>query len=103
MAIFNSANTSVAAIIQNTQMKLKALRAAYDEILELYAWSSGVSVADLTAIGFTSADAATLLSAIADAHAEYMIRTTGQPPGTYPQAASAYVYAASQTQVIGPS
>jgi hypothetical protein len=102
LAIFNAAQQVSGSVIINVQAKLVALRKAFDDIATLYAWSSGVSSADLQAIGFSAADAATILSAIADAHAEYLIRTTGQPPGTYPQAASAYVYAASQTQVIGP-
>jgi hypothetical protein len=84
------------------QTKLTNLRAALDVVTDLYGWSSGVAVADLVALGFSSADATTLLSAIADAHALAQIYSTGQPPSTYPQAATTFVYSASQRQVIGP-
>jgi hypothetical protein len=89
-------------ILNNVQSKLVQLRAALEAVNDLYGWASGVSSADLVGIGFSQADANALLSAIADARAEYLIRTTGLPPGTYPQPASAYVYGASQNQVIGP-
>jgi hypothetical protein len=46
--------------------------------------------------------AAAGLSAVADAHAEAILHSTGLPPDTYPQPASSYPYAASQSQVIGP-
>lgn len=102
MTIFNQSALTVASIVNSVQQRLLAHRAALDALNELYSWSSGVALADLQAIGFSAADAGTLIAAIADAHAEYLLHTTGLPPGTYPQPASAYVYAASQTQVIGP-
>lgn len=91
-----------AQILFNIQTRLRNLRAALHDAEDLYSWSSGIAAADLVAIGFTAGDAATTLSAIADANAVVQIYKTGQPPGTYPQAASAFVYAASQRQVIGP-
>lgn len=103
MAIFNATPGYWGVIAGQATQALKAHRQALNTLNDLYQWASGVSAADLEAVGFTSADANTLLSAINDAHAEYLIHTTGQPPGTYPQAASAYVYGASQNQVIGPN
>lgn len=102
MAVFNSSQFNTGVVAGSVQQKLIALRNALVSVQELYGWSSGVSAADLEAIGFSAADANALLSAVADANALAQIYTTGQPPNTYPQAASAYVYASSQRQVIGP-
>lgn len=82
--------------------RLQMLRQAVDAVNDLYGWTAGVAAADLEGLGLSAAWAAQLLSAVADAHAIGQIYATGQPPGTYPQAASAYVYAASQQQVMGP-
>jgi hypothetical protein len=103
--IFNSSNQNSGVIIGNAQAKLAAHRKALEEAADLFAQFSGVTQADLSAapINMPAGDANSLLSAIADAHAEYLIHTTGQPPGTYPQASAAYVYAASQNQVLGVS
>jgi len=91
------------AYVNNTaQAKLAALRRALIDCQQFYLWLSAYATADLVALGFTSADAQDVFSAMADANALYQIYATGQPPGTYPQAASAYVYAASQRVVIGP-
>ncbi len=101
--MFNATNLTAQEVAQNVQAVLKNHRNALDDISDLYAWSSGITAADLTAIGFVTADAGVLLSAIADAHAEYLIHVTGLPPGTYPQPGSAYVYQSSQSLVIGPT
>lgn len=93
---------SMVQVAQNTQARLIALRDALSAVQDLYGWLSGVSEGDLEALGFSAGDAGALQSAVADANAVADIYSTGQPPGTYPQAASAYVYAASQRQVIGP-
>lgn len=84
------------------QGKLIQLRNSLDAVRDLYGWSSGVAASDLVTLGFSSTDAATLLAAIADANAVAQVYATGLPPSTYPQPASAYVYAATQRQVIGP-
>lgn len=85
------------------QQRLIALRSAINGVSDLYGWTSGLAAADLAAAsGYSAGDAPTVLSAVADAHALAQIYSTGQPPGTYPQAASAYIYATSQRQVIGP-
>ena len=91
-----------AQMLATIQGKLISLRNALEGVQALYGWSSGLSAADLEGIGFSPADAGALLSAMADANALAQIYAAGQPPSTYPQAASAYVYAASQRQVIGP-
>src|SRR5690348_3829278 len=103
MAIANGGGNLNAGVIWNQAVAaLKEHRRALEVVNDLYAWSSGVSAADLEAAPYSmsASDAAALLSAIADAHAEYLLHTTGLPPGTYPQPSSAYVYAASQNQVI---
>lgn len=102
MTIFNGTQFNAGVIAGNIQQRLIALRAAFDGIADMYGWTSTVAVADLVAAGFTAADANMLLSAANDAYAEYLIRVTGLPPSTYPQPSAAYVYSASQRQVIGP-
>lgn len=102
MSIFNSSQLTAAVVAGNVQQRLIALRSALEGVQDLAGWSSGVSAADLEAIGFSAADAATLLSAIADAAALADIYATGLPPSSYPQPASAYVYANSQRAVVGP-
>ena len=100
--MFNSGLTQ-AQILFNVQTRLMNLRAALTVATQLEAWAQGVAVADLTGIGFSAADAASLLSAISDASALAQVYNTGQAPGTYPQVTGTpYVYAASQRQVIGP-
>ena len=101
--MFNATGLTAATVAQNVIAVLKNHRRALEDVSELYAWSSGIATADLQAIGFSATDAAALLSAIADAHAEYLLYATGLPPSTYPQPARAYVYAATQSGVIGPS
>lgn len=85
------------------QSKLLAHRNALNDLADLYRWSSGLTQADMeTAAGVSAADALTYLSAISDGNAEASTHFTGLPPGTYPQPSSAYVYGATQAQVIGP-
>lgn len=91
-----------AQVLASIQGKLVNLRNALDAVKDLYGWASGISAADLVALGFSTADAPTLLSAMADANALAQIYETGLPPSTYPQPPSAYVYAATQRQVTGP-
>lgn len=103
MPIFNAGNISSGQLTVNLQNLLRAHMLALEALADLYAASSGWALADLEAVGFTPADAAAYQAAVADAHAEYLIHTTGLPPGTYPQPASAYVYGASQAAVLGPA
>lgn len=91
-----------AQVTQVVTQRLYALQQALDAVQDLHGWSSGVSESDLVAAGFTAADATAILSAVNDANALAQIYATGLPPSTYPQPAGAYVYAASQRQVIGP-
>ncbi len=105
MAVFNASGQSAAAIINNVTGRLIAHHRALADLAGLYAWTSGLSAADLTAapLSMASADANAILAAVADAHAEYLIHTTGQAPGSYPQVTGTpYNYSASQTAVIGP-
>lgn len=88
--------------LQQIQNKLKALQDALSNIVEMHAWSSGISTADLETLGFTASDAAALLTASNDANAIASIYSTGLPPTGYPQPSGAYPYAASQAEVIGP-
>jgi hypothetical protein len=103
VAIFNVQAVQPAALVQAVQSRLVTLRNALDAATQLQGWASGVAVTDLEGIGFTASDAQALLSAIADANALAQIYLTGLPPSTYPQPASAYVYAASQRAIIGPA
>lgn len=100
MGIFSPVTQAV--VTQRVQAKLGALRDALNDVADEYKWTSGVSANDLVAIGFSSADANAILSAVADAHAVALIYETGLPPATYPQPASAYPYEASQAAVLGP-
>jgi hypothetical protein len=101
MAI-NDPNLTGQQVAAQVTQRLTTLRNALDGVGDLYGWTSGVALSDLEGLGLSAAWAGQLLSAVADAHALAQIYATGQPPGSYPQAASAYVYAASQQQVIGP-
>lgn len=100
--MFNSANLQPGQVIAQVSQCLVVIRNAMDVADNLYAWSSGVSLADLEGIGMSQADAQALQSAIADAHAISSLYNNGLPPGTYPQPSSAYAYGASQRLVIGP-
>lgn len=106
MAILNSGNLSQSFIVQRAIDILKQHRAILSQLNDYYSWSSGITAADLEGPPF-NLDAATangLLSAIADAHAEYLIHTTGQAPATYPQVTGTpYQYHASQDALIGPN
>lgn len=100
--MFNS-GVSASRALNTIEVKLAALRLALRDVADLQAWISGVADADLEAAwNLSAADVATLKSAIADGSAMNDYYNTGQPPGTYPQPASAYAYGASQRQVIGP-
>jgi len=104
VAIVNAASMTPQQIVSRVAQALVNHRQALTVLNDLYAWTSSLSLADLTAapIGMDSATAQALLSAVADAHAEYLVHTTGQAPSSYPQVSSPYPYAASQTAVIGP-
>ena len=97
--MFNSTGLTALQITVNVQNKLAAHRRALEDLADVYAWSSGVAASDLVAIGFSAADAQSLLNAIADAHGEYMIHTTGTDPRNPP---APYIYAASQNALLGP-
>ena len=102
MAIINSGGMTASQIIAIVQEALGAHRAALERVNELYAWTSGIAAADLEAapLNMAAADANALLAAVADAHGEYLIHTAGSDPN-HP-INPAYVYAASQTALLGP-
>jgi hypothetical protein len=101
--VFNASALNSGQINQRVVAILLNVRVALQQAADLQGWAAGVSLADLEASGFSPADSAALLSAIADAGAVAQFYNTGLPPSTYPQPAGApYVYAASQRQVIGP-
>lgn len=104
MAVGFPAGITSQYIVNNAQAKLAALRNALTQCEQFYQWLSAYSAADLEAapVSLDAVSAPAIFSAFADANALYQIFMTGQPPGTYPQASSAYVYAASQRVVIGP-
>jgi hypothetical protein len=103
MPIFSTSNLNTQqAIAAQAQNRLQQLRNALISAEQYFLWLSAYAQSDLVAVGFSAADATAILSAFADANALYQIYVTGQPPGTYPQAASSYVYAASQRVLVGP-
>lgn len=90
------------------QSRLIAARNALRDIAELYKWTSGITATDLsTASTYSSTDATTVLSAIADMNAVETIVNTGAPGAAYPQLTvpsgqTAYIFGQSMRQVIGP-
>lgn len=101
MAVFTDGITS-AYVVNNVQAKLAALRRALEDVADLQSWLAGLSQADLVALGISPNGASQIMSAVADANALAQIFESGMPPGTYPQPASAYVYANSIRACIGP-
>lgn len=85
-------------VLQQAQVRLKALRQALSDIQDLYKWTSAQSPTDLTGVGLTVADAAAVQSAVADAN-ELAVLYNGGGLGTY---TLPYNFSASQRLVIGP-
>jgi hypothetical protein len=100
--LFEASGLTEQGITSRTITVLSNLRDALTQAADLQAWMSGVAVADLEVLGFTTADANAVKSACADGEALFEYYQNGKPPSTYPQPASTYVYGASQRQVIGP-
>jgi hypothetical protein len=94
-----------AQILASVQGKLNNLANALEDINKVYRWSSALLATDLEAapLSFSAADATAILTAINDAHALYVVYTTGQAPSTYPQVTGPYPFAASQAAVLGAS
>ncbi len=100
MATFNTKSVSPQSIIMTGQARLKALRQAFSDCEDFYAWLVAQDDADLKAdLLFDESDLAKLRAAYDDAHDEYVLRMGG-PVGefTLPRP-----FAASQTVVIGPA
>jgi hypothetical protein len=98
--VFNEASIPPQALITSVQQGLIIVRAAMGVASDMYAWSSGVSLADLEGLGpagtgIPAADAGQILSAIKDAYALSCFYNTGLPPSGYPQPPSAYRHRAS--------
>lgn len=93
--------TNAQQILLRVQNALMQLRAAYNNIEDVYKFTSGITAADLTGLGFSATDASDILAAIADAHAEIVLHNSGLPPASYPQPPTAYVYSAAQNRVMG--
>jgi hypothetical protein len=101
MAIFGA--VTLAQVQGNTQAQLANLRSALEAVNDTFTWMSAYAIADLEALGYNAADAQSVLTAVADAHAVYLIYATGQAPSTYPQVGSPYNYSTSQRVIIGPA
>lgn len=103
MPVIGAGPTTATELIDAVKRALINHRESLQTLGDLHDWSSGISLSDLTSapVNMSSTDAQAILTAINDAHAEYLIHTTGLPPNTYPQPASAYIYEASQNAVIG--
>jgi hypothetical protein len=106
MTMFQAAGMLSQSQLVNTCIgTLVSLRKALNACNDLHLNLSSVTAADLVALpggSLTTADANTIMAALADAAALDGYYNTGTPPGSYPQPASAYVYGASQREVIGP-
>lgn len=90
-------------ILQQVQGKLNRLRAALDDVREMNDWAAGVLVSDLTTLGFSEADAATILGSAADANALNDYWNAGHPQAnTYPQPATNYALNTNAKQLLGP-
>lgn len=102
MAIFSAGNVSTTSIASRAVALCTNLRNDLQDLIELEDYLSAQADADLEALGFSASDLSMLRSAVADANALAQIYLTGLPPGTYPQPASAYIYATSMRAIIGP-
>ena len=94
------AGQSQQQFLNSIQFKLSSLRRCLEDIADSYAATSGIAATDLeTSLSFNAADAAAILSAVADANAMYEYWTQGHPiHGSYPQPSSNYIFGASSAQ-----
>lgn len=102
MTIFTAGNANVDTIVNRSTQFMVNMRDNFENIVDMFQWVSAQSDGDLEALGFSAGDLSMLRSALADANAMAQIYLTGLPPGTYPQPASAYIYATSMRAIIGP-
>lgn len=96
MAVFGSTNSQL--VINQAVNVLTNLRSALEAAADFHSWISEYSAADLEAIGFSPADASTILSAAADAN-ELATLYNGGVLGTY---TLPFNFSASQRAVVGP-
>ena len=97
MAVFGG--ITQAQVTAAAQQRLMAHRQALEGCNDFYQWLSAYSSSDLVALGFSSADASSILTAFADAHEEYVLHTGGGL-GSY---TLPYNFSASQNTLIGPN
>lgn len=97
-AMFGQLNPALT--VQQVQAKLVALRSAFEDLENVYQWTSAYALADLEAapLSLSASDAQDLLNAIADAHDLYQtaLGTTGFPTATLP-----YNFFASMRMITG--
>lgn len=99
MTVFNGDGKTAQSVTNSVQVRLGALRRALGDIEDLYAWTSGVSPADLaTATGLSQSDAQSIFDAVADAHWVAVMYGGGTYTGQLP-----HNFSASQAAVLGPS
>ena len=97
------AGQSQEAVLQTVQYKLAALRRCLDDVKEMNDWAAGVLVSDLVTLGFSEADATTILGSAADANALNDYWNDGHPlTNTYPQPAANYALNTNAKQLLGP-
>lgn len=97
--IINAASLSPGQVLNTVAAKLKAHRAALQELESTYQWISAYAPADFVSeVGMTTDDAQAIFNALTDAHNEYVNNQVGLP-ATLP--ATGYKYGNSQKAVIG--
>ena len=104
MPIFNASGTQASSLIGQVQTALASFRSGIEAATDLYGWSSGVSLPDLTAAppdgpGLEETDAQDILSACADANGLLSLFLTGADPRNPP---AGYNYGNSIRRVLGP-
>lgn len=82
------------------QNKLAALRAAFEDVEDVYLWLSAYALADLESapLNLAADDAQDLLNALADAHSLWM---TAQGVTGFPTATLPYNFFASMRMITG--
>ncbi len=92
-----------AGILANVQGNLKQLRNSLYVAGEHKLWLAAYAQTDFTGapVSLPTQDVSDMFTAVADADAMRLFFLTGQPPPSYPQAVSAYIYAASVGRVVG--
>ena len=104
MAVFDGIDQ--AQVQSMATARLQAHRDALAECEKMNAWLAGVSVTELSDLGFSGPAAQALKTAFADAGAEWQLYGRGDPDtdGTLPAGYTLpYTFGASQRIVLGPA